>query len=362
MYLPHVSHRDACIMSWYSRQLTDALDTYYETYDLSASVIAYRALGKGNYHFAQEAFAFAAAYGPVDILGFDVTKFFDNLDHRLLKARLKELLGVGKLAADWYKVFRAITAYHYVALDDLSSHPVFGPRMKIRDGKPIATVCELKAAGIRFQANPTSGIGIPQGTPISAALSNVYMMRFDRELQSYATRIGGFYRRYSDDILFICKPEQTPEVERLVRQLIAQEGLQLNDGKTERTRFDATSPSPQRRLAQYLGFTFDEGGVAIRASSLSRQWRKMRRAVKRTRLAAQSAIAAGKAKQVYTKKLRRRFTALPGRNFPSYARRSASAFESGGQRIRRQLRKLERAAEREINSLKALEPAKASSQ
>ena len=81
----------------------------------------------------------------------------------------------------------------------------------------------------------------------------------------------------------------------------------------------------------------------------------MKWAMKRTRKAAERAIASGTSKQVYTKRLRRRFTAVPVRNFSSYARRSADAFESGNQ-VKRQLRSFERAVEREIISLKKLEP------
>ena len=63
-------------------------------------VIAYRALGRANYHFSAEALAFARANAPVTILAFDVRGFFDTLDHGLLKQRLKSLLGVSESIRD----------------------------------------------------------------------------------------------------------------------------------------------------------------------------------------------------------------------------------------------------------------------
>ena len=349
------SHRDACILNWYAICLNARLEDLYAQHGISDSVIAYRRLGLGNYDFAAEAYAFAKDKAPVTILAFDVTSFFDTLDHRLLKQRLKQALGAAELSADWYQVFRAMTRYHYVLLDELKSHEKFGPRIATFSREPIASVAELKAGAITFHGNPSPGCGIPQGTPLSAAFSNLYMIDFDRRLRAYADSIGGFYRRYSDDILLICPSAEVDAAEAKVGELIGLDRLQLNLKKTERTLFDPASSSGDTKPAQYLGFLLSESGVSIRGSSLSRQWRKMRWAVKRTRKAAERAIGSGASQQVYTKRLRRRFTAVPVRNFSSYARRSAKAFDDC-RKVRRQLRRFEHAVEREIRALKLLEP------
>lgn len=344
--IKYASHRDACIFSYYAHRLGLMLNDYYTANGLTDSVIAYRALGRSNYDFAAAAHAFACQNLPATILAFDVTGFFDNLDHRLLKSRLKRLLGVAEVPSDWFKVLRAVTRYHYVDLEELKAQ--FAPRFEGRD--LIATVSELKAAGIRFQPNATPTKGIPQGTPISAAASNLYMIDFDLAAKTFCDRIGALFMRYSDDILVICKPDDAKAVEAEIMRLIADERLEIQPHKTDVTTFDATSSA---KMAQYLGFMLGVHGCAIRPSSLSRQWRKMRRAFKRIRRVAEAEIAAGRADRAYTKRLRKRFTALGFRNFSAYARRSAKAF-GGSRTIKRQTLRFERAVEHELRSLQDL--------
>lgn len=346
----YASHKDACILSYYAYQMVGRLNEFYEKNCLVENVIAYRALGLSNYDFSHEAVCFAVENAPCKILAFDVSGFFDNLDHHLLKKRLKTLLNVSELSDDWYRVFRFVTKYHYVDIAELKTHKEFRERLRQPGSNPVATVAELKRAGVRFHAN-SKGRGIPQGTPISAVMSNLYMMDFDIEAKAYCEKKGAFYRRYSDDILVICSPEKAPEVEERIRGLVAAEKLDLSLEKTERTDFDPASKLGMRgRSAQYLGFAYYPGGVGIRPSSLSRQWRKMRRSIRRAKMLALENAENGKAPKVYTKKLRRRFSPMQFRNFSSYARRSAAVF-GGGEKIGRQVRRLELAFDRAVRDL-----------
>lgn len=351
------SHRDACILSFYAWQLNQLLERTYQSSDIGECVIAYRALGKGNYHFASDVYRHVRENAPVAILAYDVKGFFDNLDHRLLKSRLKRLLDVEELPLDWFKVFRFMTRYHNVALEDLKANPKIAEELRKKSRDPIAGIAEVKVAGIEIKSNP-NGFGIPQGTPISAALSNLYMIDFDREMTAFCTGIGALYRRYSDDILVVCELPSARNVEVRIETLLEAEMLQISKDKTEIVEFDPGETKLRfMRPAQYLGFTFHDEAAVIRPSSLSRQWRKMRKAVRRTREAAMKAIALGKANKAYTKKLRRRFTSVATRNFSSYARRSAKLF-AGNEKILRQLRKFERKVEIELRSLKELEKGK----
>lgn len=329
------SHRDACILSYYSYLLCKALENAYAEDGNGENIIAYRALGKANYHFSADALRFALANCPCIILAYDVTKFFDTLDHGLLKGRLKNALKVAELPPDWYAVFRHVTKFHHVAQSDLMAHPVFGERLKAKGRCPVATLSELKATSINITANAANQ-GIPQGTPISSPLANLYLRDFDVEIAAHARELCGFYRRYSDDILFICPEPNAHAAEAHIESTLKKEKLEISAGKTERTLFDPASHGS----AQYLGFTLHPSGASIRPGSMSRQWRKMRKAVRKTRATGRQAIADGKASKIYTKRLRRRFMNLQFRNFSTYVRHSAEVL--GSKQVLRQVRRLER--------------------
>jgi len=132
------SHRDACVLARFAHELGQVLETRYYAGALSDCVIAYRKLGKANYHFAREVLDAAKAMAPCSMLCFDVTKFFDTLDHGLLKRRLKAALGVEELPKDWYAVFRQMTKFHYLKRDDLKAR--FPGGFKGPPGRPIATI------------------------------------------------------------------------------------------------------------------------------------------------------------------------------------------------------------------------------
>lgn len=364
--IKYASHRDACILSFYASEMNKLLDAHYDAAGLSDSVLAYRALGRGNYDFSAEALAFAKTHAPVTILAFDVSSFFDNLDHTLLKRRLKTVLGVNSLPEHWMRVFRAITAFHYVDMEELKADATFSARLKESSRDRIASVEELKANGIKFHPNPELARGhrrgIPQGTPISAAASNLYMIDFDAAAGAFCDSIGALYRRYSDDILVICDPAHAAAAEAKIMGLIKAEKLEISPHKTERTVFSGAGATISGKAAQYLGFSLHEDGPAIRESSLARQWRKMRRAMRRTRKVAEHKIASGQSTKAHTKRLYRRFTHLKVRdeegvrvvrNFSSYGRRSAAAFGKD-EKITRQIKRFERAALREIEQLKKM--------
>ena len=350
----YASHRDACIFSFYSAQLGKILDAFYQKNRLNDNVIAYRALKRANYDFSATAFQYAVAHAPCAILAFDVSGFFDNLDHYLLKTRLKRLLGLTSLPEDWYQILKVITKFHYIKLSELEAHTKFAAALNTPGTGPIATVAELKVAEISFYQNEKATAGIPQGTPISATMSNLYMVDFDLNVRDYCESIGALYRRYSDDILIICPLDKAAEAEAKIGNLISAEKLELSANKTETTFFDPGSTAlHSARSAQYLGFSYYPGGAGIRPSSLSRQWRKLRRSLKKTRKVAEAAILSGVAKKVYTKKLRRKFSPLQFRNFSSYARRSAAAF-GAGEKITEQVKRIERRFEREVRDLEKI--------
>ncbi|SFK75472.1 reverse transcriptase domain-containing protein [Caulobacter sp. UNC279MFTsu5.1] len=335
----YASHRDACIMSRYSAETSRLLDIAYAKEGLSEAVIAYRSLGKSNYDFAARALAFARANAPCVIICFDVTGFFDNLDHKILKRRLADLLGGGELPADWYAVFKAVTKYRHVHRADLEAHAAIGPRLKSKSHEPVATIAEVVREGIPLLPGKTPGKGIPQGTPISATFSNLYMWDLDVAVAAACTAAGALYQRYSDDILIVCPPASEAALTKTLIDGLASLKLEVAADKTDRAVFDPLAPE----TVQYLGFNICPTGAVIRPGSLARQWRKARRTLRHTARVGAEAVAGGKATKVYTRKVRMRFLPVGVRNFSSYARRSAKVL--GNKQIVRQVRRLERMVE-----------------
>jgi RNA-directed DNA polymerase len=344
----HASHRDACILSKYSAVLTEKLDAFYCANGLNEAVVAYRSLGKSNYHFASTAQEFVRQHQVVEAMCFDVTGFFDNIEHKRLKKRLKAILGVSELDQDWHRVFRAVSRYSFVKKEDLQGHPVFGIRMKQQSAsRPIATVREMNAAGIPIHIN-RSGVGVPQGTPISASLSNLYLADFDKLVKGLADKFGALYQRYSDDILIICMPEHANELANAVAVGLGAEALQLQHAKTVRQRFSDN----ERTDFQYLGYQLGIEEALIRPGSLSRQWRTLKKSMRRSKLTAAKLAATGKKEAIFTRKLRNRFTHVGVRNFLDYANRSSDNLESNA--IRQQVKKLRKFATKQLAQVKAI--------
>lgn len=72
---------------------------------------------------------------------------------------------------------------------------------------------------------------LPQGAPTSAALSNILMINFDKDVAEYCLNNSIRYTRYADDMTFSGDFEEV-EVIRFVRNKLRMMGLELNDDKT----------------------------------------------------------------------------------------------------------------------------------
>lgn len=340
----YASHRDACIFSKYAHELNAKLEAYYLATGLASHVVAYRSLGKSNYDFAGAARDAAIVLAPCVVLCFDISGFFDHLDHKLLRSRLKRILEVKELSDDWYSVFREVTRHKWIEREVLKSHPVFGGRMKRRGSAPIATIAEINEAKIPISENK-KGFGIPQGTPISSVFANLYMLDFDHAVADACAKHGALYQRYSDDILIICDERSKKDLIAVLETALAVQKLELSVDKTEEVEFRAGGDDP----FQYLGFYISYKKVYLRSASLGRQWRKLRRGIARAKKVGRSEIAKGVATKIFTKKLRRKFSPIGVQNFSLYARRAASSLES--KQIVTQIRKFERAADQAIRNL-----------
>lgn len=76
---------------------------------------------------------------------------------------------------------------------------------------------------------------LPQGAPTSPYISNLYCRRIDNRIGKYITNAGFRYTRYSDDITISgnISDKQIGTIIQFCRKCLAEEGLKLNEGKTQ---------------------------------------------------------------------------------------------------------------------------------
>lgn len=351
------AHVDSHIYSYYCSILTDFYEHQLSKYGLEKSVLAFRKLGKSNIDFAFEAFQKIRSMGECTAIGFDITGFFDNLDHALLKHSWTRLLEADNLPKDHYAVYRSLTKYSeanrtkvFEALGISLNNPAAGRRK-------VCTPAEFRNIIRKNDLITTNKklCGIPQGSPISAFLSNLYMLEFDRKVHTVIDEIGGTYFRYCDDMLFVVPSEWKDDVEKIVLQEIEKLRLDINPDKTEICEFhNRAGILTTRKPLQYLGFLFDGHQVLLRSAGLARYSERMNRGV---RLAKKTQLKRNKIRadkglpptDLFKRKLYATYSHLGRRNFIRYGLNAARVMNSKA--IKRQLkplwRKLREVIERE---------------
>ena len=314
----YAAHIDSWVYRYYSYKLNELYNTYVEKYKFPWAPVAYRTnLGLSNVDFAYNAFEFIRELQKQKedcyvVIG-DFTDFFDSLDHAYLKEQLLDLLGdenIGisrsrKLPKDYYNVFKNVTKYSYVDIEDiLAYHKLEACDRNKRllnkesfNGGRVLSMAKLRLSD-KIRIHKHNNIyGIPQGTPISAVLANIYMIKWDLLLKEWVDSKNGFYQRYSDDfIIVIPKLEcskgnleafinnQVKSIPNLVLQPEKQKWFEvrpdeiinfekilsenINSVKSEKTRIN------------YLGFSFDGDKVSIRDKTISRYYGKMNKAIR----------------------------------------------------------------------------------
>jgi hypothetical protein len=284
---------------------------------------------------------------------FDIKSFFDSLSHIKLKEAWKEVMSFEKLPGDHYNVFRNITKFSYVEEDDLfnalkdrilveRNDEIIEKEVKkikyLRKQRAVS-YCEKDLIHMLREKNLIKAnkyiydsindkkvalrkVGIPQGSPISSVLANVYMCDFDKAVNGYVAGIGGMYRRYSDDMVIVCDKDSIKDISEHFHSLIKDRLLRINDSKTQIFYFkydSATSKyiSFQKNLKtgkrqmntnfEYLGFQFDGQRSLLKNSSLSNYYRKMKRSVSRGKFFAKFNNTKSKG-ELFKSRLYKRFT------------------------------------------------------
>lgn len=311
------SHIDGLIFGFYAYALNKKYEIYIAQEGFSECPLAYRSNldGKCNIQFSKEVFNEIKQRRNCSAIALDIKGYFDHIDHKKLKEKWIKVIGE-KLPPDQFKLYKALTEYSYVSKNSILrkydvdlkklAHPPstlldlipgkkdYEKYQRLRDDRLIVTNNKPdKKTGRLF--------GIPQGSGMSALLSNIYLIDFDKDLNERAKNEGFFYRRYCDDILIVCESDKAKTLQNEIIEKIQDEyHLEIQDKKVELTEFrpnskgiirafnkkkqlkaglpntDANNESLFYKPLQYLGFEYNGQNIYIRSSSLSRYFRKMK--------------------------------------------------------------------------------------
>jgi len=370
------AHKDSLILGFYSFALTKVYEEYIKKHSFDDVVLAYRSdLGKCNIQFAKDTFDHIKKRKECSVISLDIKGFFDHIDHALLLEKWQRVIN-GRLPEDQFRLYKILTQYSYISRASLLKK-YKGP--KKRDDKLPATLMDIiPGKGIleKFKQLKTDQLivsntspnektnrlcGIPQGSPISALLSNIFLIDFDSDLKKKSYDEGFVYRRYCDDILVICDTSQANELMDFIIKKISEEYyLTIQPAKVDLIDFFKNSKgkirgfrrprktrkkigekdivtikdSPARinylneekyyRPVQYLGFEFNGKDILIRSSSLSRYFWKLHYRLQRTIIMAYSPNS--KSDQIFLQQIYERYTHLGQRNFLTYAYNAAKEF------------------------------------
>ena len=285
------SHSDTAIYSYYGQILSQNYERQLEHFGLQRSVTAFRSVkdAGSNIDHAAEVFDYIENNRPCVALVFDIKKFFDRLDHQLLKCVWAENIKASRLPEDHFKIFKSLTNFCWVDKSTVYQNLMISESNEryLATGGKRKRLCsavefreKIRGGGI-LQFNPElkAGRGIPQGSPMSAVLSNMYLLHFDRELTSLADNVGGLYRRYCDDIIFVVPENLKEQIMQAVSGEAGRVKMDLHPEKTHSVRFPIGKGNIADGVLQYLGFTFDGNRVLLRLSSIDRYYSKMRAGV-----------------------------------------------------------------------------------
>lgn len=352
--LCYAAHMDSLIYKYYGILLNDKLSEFLDKNSLNYCAIAYRSnlKGESNIHFSKRAFDFIKKQEKAYVFIGDFKDFFPSLDHMYLKKRLCNLLGVEQLSEDYYAVFKNVTRFSMIELEELLAinnlpNNLAGKHKfnKLKTALPDnETLNSLKKKCIHVNRNLENGI--PQGSPISGVLANIYMMEFDLAMKHLIEeKNNGLYMRYSDDIIIVLPNIEEGVFKKIYDSIINeinaipnliledkkknifyyehQKVLNINNGYLEKT--DKNS-----NIINYLVFSFDGVNVTIRQKTQAKYYC---RAYGKIKTIKRNSFMTKNNNKVSKKELYRNYSERHGNagnsngNYIDYVKRAESVYE-----------------------------------
>jgi RNA-directed DNA polymerase len=195
------------------------LDPIFEA-DLPPEQYAYRQ-GR-NAQQAVRAVGDALFYEQPDVVDADLADYFGSIPHAdLMKSLARRIVDK--------RVLHLIKMWLECAVEETDN----------RGRKTRTTVAK------------DSGRGIPQGSPISPLLANIYMRRFVLAWKRLGLhwRLGSKIVTYADDLVILCRRSKTDEALHYLRAIMGKLKLTVNEAKTRICRI------PEEHF-DFLGYTF----------------------------------------------------------------------------------------------------------
>ena len=386
--LYYASHLDAAIYSYYTQKLDDTYERFLSTAYFRDAILAYRQIpidptrkcsksNKCTIDFAKEVFDYIVNFDHDQfvVMTFDVSNFFDNLNHKLLLQEWCKLLKVDKLDDAHFNLYKSLTRFNYVELMDLFTRykdqiitekrdkrgNLLGRRSKrvsaikyLRNQNAVSFCSSTEffknskdlIKSKRYQVTDDGefklnkkgekivrDFGIPQGTPISALLSNIYMIPFDETI-SAIIGADGLYRRYCDDIIVVCSKDRYVSIRNCIYDAISERKLEIQQRKTQTFHLQkkggiiilgqefAAGINYNKKLT-YLGFEFDGQSILLKSASLSNYYRKMKRGTRRGQYYA-SKMYKGVPQELFKNRLYKRYSHWGAKRKRLYVRDKSS--------------------------------------
>lgn len=294
--LCYAAHMDSYIYQLYAHKLNCSYNSYVKKNGINKCAIAYRDnLRKSNIEFAKEVLTFAREKKDAYIIVGDFTHFFDELQHSYLKKMMCRVIKTEWLPEDYYAVFKNITKYSMVELKDLLAFNNNITYKELNNKDIVMTPDEFRTfKESHLKSNKKNDFGIPQGSPISSILSNIYMIEFDKILNEFATSNCGLYRRYSDDFIIVIPMDKGIELDKLwsfvkttadsIPRLILQpDKTQVfslsNKTLTNNNHLLFEDAQKGKNILEYLGFAFNGKDITVRDKTISKYYYRVYRKI-----------------------------------------------------------------------------------